>query len=88
MRPLAPAVAEMKRLYVAPGGRGLGLGRALVQALVEAARVAGAREIRLDTLPEMTTAQALYARFGFHPVAPYYDSPVTGTRFLALTLAG
>ncbi len=87
MRPLAGTGAcEMKRLYVAPAGRGHGLGRALVTAVATAARTAGYAEIRLDTLPGMATAQALYAALGFRPIAPYYDTPVAGTVFMALRL--
>ncbi|MBI4922395.1 MAG: GNAT family N-acetyltransferase [Devosia nanyangense] len=87
LRPLEPAgCCEMKRLYVAPYGRGLGLGRALVEAIVgEAARL-GYREIRLDTLPTMTEALSLYARSGFESVPAYYDTPIAGTIFLARTL--
>jgi ribosomal protein S18 acetylase RimI-like enzyme len=58
----------------------------LVQAAVEAARAAGYREMRLDTLPSMATAQAMYARAGFREIAPYYPSPVEGTIFTALDL--
>jgi ribosomal protein S18 acetylase RimI-like enzyme len=78
---------EMKRLYVLPEGRRLGLGRALVAAVVsEAARI-GYREIRLDTLSSMTEALALYRKAGFEPVPPYYDTPVAGTVFLAKRLS-
>ena len=77
----------MKRLYVAPRARGTGLGRALVEAIIGEARRIGHREIRLDTLPTMTAAMALYRRAGFVEIAPYYDTPVTGTRFFARALA-
>jgi ribosomal protein S18 acetylase RimI-like enzyme len=83
LRPLGEAGAcEMKRLYVAPAGRGGGLGEALAKALIrEAARI-GYREMRLDTLPTMTTAMALYRKLGFAPIPPYYDTPVAGTVFM------
>src|SRR5579883_2166976 len=50
---LAPHVGEIKRLYVTPDGRGLGLGKALVTAVLDQARRIGYREIKLDTLPQM-----------------------------------
>ena len=88
MRPMAAVgCAEMKRLYVAPEGRGLGLGRALVEAVAACAAARGYREIRLDSLPTMTAAIALYGRCGFEPMAPYYDTPVAGTVFLRRALA-
>ena len=77
----------MKRLYVQPAGRGIGVGRALVEAIVTRARMLGYREIRLDSLPSMTDAIALYRKFGFEPMAPYYDTPVVGTVFLRRGLA-
>jgi ribosomal protein S18 acetylase RimI-like enzyme len=78
----------MKRLYVSPRARGLGLGRALVEAVLgEAARI-GYREMRLDTLPSMAGAIALYRSAGFEPIAPYYDTPIAGTIFLRRRLAG
>jgi ribosomal protein S18 acetylase RimI-like enzyme len=88
LRPLAPAgCCEMKRLYVSPRARGLGLGRALVEAILgEAVRI-GYREMRLDTLPGMAGAIALYRSAGFEPIAPYYDTPIAGTIFLRRRLA-
>ena len=87
LRSLGDGVCEMKRLFVAPEGRGLGLGRALMNAVAEEARRLGYREMRLDTLPTMAAAQSLYRQAGFEPVPPYYDTPVDGTVFMRLALA-
>ena len=88
MRPLSdPGVCEMKRLYVSPQGRGLGLGRSLMNAVTDEARRIGYREMRLDTLPTMAAAQGLYRQAGFEEIPPYYDTPVEGTVFMRLTLA-
>lgn len=77
---------EMKRLYVSPAGRGLGLGRALMDALIVEARRIGYDEMWLDTLPSMTAAQQLYRSAGFEIAEPYYDTPVAGTVFMRLRL--
>jgi len=77
---------EMKRLYLDPAARGSGLGRALAGHIVETARRLGYRELRLDTLPGMGAAQALYAGMGFTEIAPYYAPTPAGTVFLALRL--
>jgi ribosomal protein S18 acetylase RimI-like enzyme len=77
---------EMKRLHVVPAARGFGIGRALVVAVIAEARRLGYREMRLDTLPTMGAAVALYRAEGFVPIAPYYDTPIRGTVFLALRL--
>jgi ribosomal protein S18 acetylase RimI-like enzyme len=77
---------EIKRLYVVPEGRGLGVGRALVDAVLAAAVRIGYREARLDTLPDMARAIALYRQAGFEPIEAYYDTPVAGTRFLGRSL--
>ena len=78
LRPLAPEVGEIKRLYVTPRGRGLGLGKALVAAVLGRARHIGYREIKLDTLPEMKEAIALYKSLGFEPIPPYGSFPYPG----------
>lgn len=77
---------EMKRVYIAPSARGLGLGIAMVEALMAQARLAGYRTIALDTLPSMIEAHRLYAKLGFTPIAPYYDTPIDGTVFLGRAL--
>ena len=78
--------AEIKRLYVRRGYRGMGIGRTLAECAIDEARVLGYRTLKLDTLPAMAEAQRLYAELGFVDTAPYYDNPVPGARFLALDL--
>ncbi len=87
LRPLeAPLVAELKRLYVRPTGRGLGLGLALTQKAIQRAREAGYRTIRLDTLPTMVDAQRLYRRLGFKEITAYRFNPVPGVTYMELEL--
>src|SRR5271168_817477 len=87
LRPIEPhGCCEMKRLYVSPEGRGFGLGARLVGAVVKEAERIGYREMRLDTLPSMAGAIALYRKLGFEPMEPYYDTPVIGTIFMRRSL--
>jgi ribosomal protein S18 acetylase RimI-like enzyme len=85
-RRLDEGTCEMKRLYVQAQARGQGLSRSLVTTLMAHAARAGYREMRLDTLPKMGAAQRLYESLGFRDIAPYYDTPIAGTRFMACRL--
>jgi putative acetyltransferase len=81
-----PNAAEMKRLYVRPEFRRLGLGRWLAEAIMEAARTRGYDSVLLDTLDDMETARALYAELGFEEVPPYYFNPIAGAHYLRVKL--
>ncbi|MEK7362207.1 MAG: GNAT family N-acetyltransferase [Pseudomonadota bacterium] len=87
LRAFGGSRCEMKRLFVRPAGRGLGVGRALVTRVMDEARAIGYAEMVLDTLPVMAEAQALYHAFGFRDIAPYRVNPIPGTRYLGCSLA-
>ncbi len=77
---------EMKRLFVRSDFRGLGLGRRLVDAIIELAQRAGYTTMLLDTLSEMESARALYQEVGFVETEPYYHNPIPGAHYLKLDL--
>lgn len=83
LRPFDERTAEMKRLYVRPDARGRGLARQLISRLCDEARRLNYAEIRLDTLPKMGDAQAIYETHGFVDIEPYYETPIAGTRFMS-----
>ncbi|MEM7291801.1 MAG: GNAT family N-acetyltransferase [Pseudomonadota bacterium] len=86
MRRCAAGVAEMKRLYIRQAYRGHGIGRALAQAVIAKARDADYATIRLDTLPSMESARALYKVLGFKEIEAYRYNPIEGTAYLELDL--
>jgi GNAT superfamily N-acetyltransferase len=85
LKPLAPGVAEIKRLFVRPKARGAGVGKALVTAAITAAAELGYSEIKLDTLPQMEGAIALYKSNGFVSIPPYGSHPYPGLICLGKT---
>lgn len=78
--------AEMKRLYVRPAFRGLGLGRQLAEAVLDAALMAGYDSVLLDTLDDMEIARAMYEELGFKEIPPYYHNPLAGAHYLKVDL--
>jgi len=86
LRPLDLEVCEMKRVYLRPAWRGLGMGRELVEGIVAAARRIGYRRMRLDTIPSLKPALSLYRSLGFRVIAPYREIPSDRALFLELKL--
>lgn len=86
LRRIDALACEMKRLFVRSTARGEKLGRRLAERICQEASAAGYSRIRLDTLPSMGPAQALYRSLGFSPIEPYGFNPVPGTKFLELRL--
>lgn len=82
-----PNASEMKRLYVRPAYRGLGLGRQLAATILDAARVSGYDHVLLDTLDDMEAARTLYEDLGFEEIPPYYHNPIAGAHYLMATIS-
>lgn len=86
LRKLSDGVCEMKRLYVRNQFRGLGIGRALVEAIIEESRKIGYNYMQLDTVPSMEAANALYVSMGFKKTDAYRYNPIEGAVFMELKL--
>lgn len=87
MYPLAPDVLELRKMYVRPAARGLGVGKRLFDVAIAFARERRAKQVVLDTLHEMTRAIAFYEAHGF----VRDDRQIRGARCsrgYALALAG
>ena len=86
LRPFDEGRGEFKRLYVRPAWRGQGIGVKLLQWVIAQARERGYRELVADTMPQMTSALAMYDRAGFERTAPYSEDPTPGAVYLRLVL--
>jgi GNAT superfamily N-acetyltransferase len=75
LRRIDSTACKMKRMFVHPRFHGKGLGRALGNAIVQAAKSAGYSVMRLDTSVRQMEAQRLYLSLGFRRIDPYYELP-------------
>jgi GNAT superfamily N-acetyltransferase len=78
MRKIGEKMGEIKRMYIRPRFRGKGIGRDLLERLINEALKFGYSKIRLDTGPFMKEAHGLYFSFGFRNIKPYPESEVLG----------
>jgi putative acetyltransferase len=87
LKPIADGVCEMKRLYVRPEARGLGLGRKLVEELIRFARKSDIyKTMKLDTLSKLKEAILLYRSYGFVETTPYVYNPLSEVLYFELQL--
>ncbi|MDJ0956415.1 MAG: GNAT family N-acetyltransferase [Arenicellales bacterium] len=86
LRPLDNGHCEMKRLFVRPDYRGLGLGRQLAHRIIEVSRDIGYERMKLDTLDFLEDAIHLYKSLGFKQTGSYYDNPLEKVSYWELDL--
>ncbi len=87
LRAIGERLCEMKRLYVAPAWRGKRIGLLLAEAVIQEAVGIGYERMRLDTVPSMISAIALYRSLGFKEIASYCVNPIPGAKFFELDLS-
>ena len=82
LRKLEKNICEMKRLYVRPRYRAMGVGKVLAESIIREAGVRGYKHMRLDTVPSMKKARGLYLSMGFKKIDPYCYNPIQGATFM------
>ncbi len=75
LRTFSPGIGEIKRMWVSPEARGLGVGRKLLESLERTARERKLRAVRLDTHSSLAAALRLYQTSGYREIPRYNDNP-------------
>ncbi len=86
IRKLEESICELKRMYVKPTYRVLGIGQKLLAKTLETAKALGYQKMRLDTLASMEPALALYTKAGFYEIEAYRYNPVEGAKYFEISL--
>jgi len=74
LKRLKTGVGEVQRMYIPPSYRGKGIGRAIINRLIDDARSIGYRQLRLESLKFLDAAHSLYRSVGFYEIDPYADN--------------
>jgi len=82
IRKLEDTICEMKRLFVNDRYKGLGIGRKLVEKIIEEAKTKNYKKMRLDTLSTMESALKMYYKNDFYNIKPYYNNPNANAQYL------
>jgi putative acetyltransferase len=86
LKPIGEGVCEMKRLYVRPEARGKALGKQLVEELIDFAKKAKYKTMKLDTISSLKEAINLYQSKGFVKTEAYVYNPLSDVLYFILTL--
>ena len=82
IRNIGNKICEMKRLFVNDNYKGRGIGKILVEKIIEEAKLKQYELMRLDTINTMETALNIYYKIGFYEIEPYYNNPHEGIVYL------
>jgi ribosomal protein S18 acetylase RimI-like enzyme len=75
-------ICEMKRLFVNDKYKGKGIGKKLVEIIIEEAKKEKYTIMRLDTFKTMESALKIYYKNNFYKIEPYYNNPYNGVVYL------